>query len=190
MIPSMVGIGGVGEQKPRYVFGCEASRLNRQNYRDEEVPVFYDIKRWVSDPDRKESVILKNGHRYQIPRREMLAAFLEYLIEMGKQQFKCNFKQIQLLSPIRQKEKFQELFQELLPGYQVECVLDEGMAVLFSSIDSLIRQGGYEKGQWYHALVIDCGGGTTDLTSGRFRIDNSRVSYLVDLETRTLGATT
>lgn len=183
VIPSMVGIGDMGEQKPRYVFGCEAARLNRQNYRDEEVPVFYDIKRWVSDPDRRESVILKNGHRYQIPRREMLAAFLEYLIEMGKQQFKCSFKQVQLLSPIRQKEKFQELFRELLPGYQVECVLDEGMAVLFSSIDSLIRQGGYEKGQWYHALVIDCGGGTTDLTSGRFRIDNSRVSYLVDLET-------
>ena len=84
------------------MFGCEAARLNRQNYRDEEVPVFYDIKRWVSDPDRKESVILKNGHRYQIPRREMLAAFLEYLIEMGKQQFKCNFKHVQVLSPIRQ----------------------------------------------------------------------------------------
>ena len=183
VIPSMVGIRDVREQRPLYVFGCEAARLNRQNYRDEEVPVFYDIKRWVSDPDRKESVILKNGHRYQIPRREMLAAFLEYLIGMGKQQFKCNFKQIQLLSPIRQKEKFQELFQELLSGYQVECVLDEGMAVLFHSIDSLIRQGGYQKGQWYHALVIDCGGGTTDLTSGRFRIDNSRVSYLVDLET-------
>ena len=183
VIPSMVGIQDVREQKPVYVFGCEAARLNRQNYRDEEVPVFYDIKRWVSDPDRKESVILKNGHKYQLSRREMLAAFLEYLIGMGKQQFKCNFKQIQLLSPIRQKEKFQELFQELLPGYQVECVLDEGMAVLFHSIDSLIRQGGYQKGQWYHALVIDCGGGTTDLTSGRFRIDNSRVSYLVDLET-------
>lgn len=33
-------------------------------------------------------------------------------------------------------------------------------------------------------MIIDCGGGTTDLTSGRFRIDNSRVSYTIDLETR------
>ena len=33
-------------------------------------------------------------------------------------------------------------------------------------------------------LVIDCGGGTTDLTSGRFRIENNRVSYIIDLETR------
>ena len=28
------------------------------------------------------------------------------------------------------------------------------------------------------------GGGTTDLTSGRFRIENNRVSYIIDLETR------
>ena len=30
---------------------------------------------------------------------------------------------------------------------------------------------------------MDCGGGTTDLTAGRFRIRNNRVSYEVDLET-------
>ena len=33
-------------------------------------------------------------------------------------------------------------------------------------------------------MIIDCGGGTTDLTSGLFRINNNRVSYIVDLETK------
>lgn len=58
------------------------------------------------------------------------------------------------------------------------------MAVLFNSINNLISNNQYEKDRWYHALIIDCGGGTTDLTSGLFRIDNNRVSYIVDLETR------
>ena len=183
VIPSVIGVTGMPEGTPSYAFGYAAVELGSQNYQDEDVPVFHDIKRWVSDAGRSEGVILKNGHKYQIARKEMLKAFLEHLINLGMQQFKVKFKNIQLLAPIRQKEKFETLFKELLPEYQVDCTLDEGMAVLFNSINSLISQGNYQKGRWYRALVIDCGGGTTDLTSGRFRIDNSRVSYTVDVET-------
>lgn len=183
VIPSVIGVEGIVEGKPRFVFGCDALKLSSQGYQDEDVPVFFDIKRWISDAARPEGVVLKNGHKYQIPRTEMLKAFFEYLIDLGKQQFKCRFKNIQMLAPIRQKEKFQKLFKNLLPGYEVDCTLDEGMAVLFHSINVLISQETYQKGHWYHALIIDCGGGTTDLTSGRFRLDNNRVSYLVDLET-------
>lgn len=183
VIPSVIGVTEMLDGTPSYAFGYAAAELGSQNYQDEDVPVFHDIKRWVSDAGRFEGVILKNGHKYQIARKEMLKAFLEYLINLGMQQFKVKFKNIQLLAPIRQKEKFETLFKELLPEYQLDCTLDEGMAVLFHSINSLISQGNYQKGRWYHALVIDCGGGTTDLTSGRFRIDNSRVSYMVDVET-------
>ena len=58
------------------------------------------------------------------------------------------------------------------------------MAVLFNRINNMINNNQYERDRWYHALIIDCGGGTTDLTSGLFRIDNNRVSYMIDLETR------
>lgn len=184
IIPSVIGVEERGEGKHGFLFGYEALVLEKQNYQDEDVPVFFDIKRWISDPDRLEGVILKSGFKYQISRRDMLRGFLEYLMELAKQQFKCQFKNIQFLAPIRQKEKFQELFKSLLPEYSVSCELDEGMAVLFNSIYGMIRQNLYEKGRWYQALIIDCGGGTTDLTSGRFLIDNSRVSYTIDLETR------
>lgn len=184
VIPSVIGVEEIRDGQPQFVFGYDALRLGSQNYQDEDVPVFYDIKRWISDAQRTESVILKNGHKYQIARKEMLRAFLEYLIGLGRQQFKCSFRNIQLLAPIRQKEKFGHVFRELLPEcYQVDCTLDEGMAVLFQSINNMVAQDNYRKGYWYHALIIDCGGGTTDLTSGRFRIDNSRVSYTIDLET-------
>lgn len=64
----------------------------------------------------------------------MLRAYLEYLLDLARQQFKCSFTSIQMLAPIRQKEKFQSFFKELLPEYHVNCELDEGMAVLFHSI--------------------------------------------------------
>lgn len=181
-IPSVIGVEEKAGGGTQFLFGHDAR--SRQNYRDEDVAVFYDIKRWISDADRTESVVLKSGYKYQFTRREMLRAYLDYLLELARQQFKCSFTSIQLLAPIRQKEKFRRLFEELLPEYTVNCELDEGMAVLFHSINGLIQGKNYEERRWYHALVIDCGGGTTDLTSGRFYIQNNRVSYIIELETR------
>ena len=183
MIPSVIAVAGVEEGKPVYRFGFEARRLAGMAYHDEDCPVFYDIKRWVSAPEREQEVITSEGIKLTLHRKEMLTAFLNYLIHTAQQQFKCRFRFIQLLAPVRQKARFEELFRELLPDYQVECVLDEGMAVLFHSIHELIRSGRYAEGVWYQALIMDCGGGTADLTAGKFRIRNNRVSYEVDLET-------
>lgn len=184
IIPSLIGVCRQEGEEASFVFGHDAKALGEENYRDEDIAVFYDIKRWISDPNRFEGVTLTDGYKYQFSRREMLRAYLEYLLDLARQQFKCSFMSIQMLAPIRQKEKFQSFFKELLPEYHVNCELDEGMAVLFHSIDRMIAQKSYEGKRWYHALIIDCGGGTTDLTSGRFCIDNNRVSYIVSLETR------
>lgn len=183
VIPSVIGVAGQSGDTIQYLFGHEAAAMSRNNYRDQDVPVFYDIKRWVSDPNRKEYVILENGVKVQLDRRDMLKAFLSHLLEEARKQFKYEFSNVQLLAPIRQKEKFGSLFENMFEGIKIDCTLDEGMAVLFSSIDTMIAQGRYESDQWYNALIVDCGGGTTDLTSGRFRIGSGRVSYNIGLET-------
>lgn len=183
MIPSVIGIAGVMDDKPIYRFGFEARNLAALAYHDEDCPVFYDIKRWVSAPEREQEVITGDGIKIRLQRKKMLSAFLYHLIYTAQQQFKCRFSCIQFLTPVRQKVRFEELFRELLPDYKVECVLDEGMAVLFHSINELIISGRYSEGVWYQALIMDCGGGTTDLTAGKFRIRNNRVSYEIDLET-------
>lgn len=183
MIPSIIGVKGEENGKPVYCFGYEARELAGHSCQDEDSPLFYDIKRWVSAPERMQQVITPEGIKLQLKRTEMLAAFMHYLIETAQQQFKCKFKNIELLAPVRQTERFAGMFREILPDMNVECTLDEGMAVLFHSIYELIASGRYTDGVWYQALIMDCGGGTTDLTSGRFRIRNNRVSYEVDLET-------
>ncbi len=62
-------------------------------------------------------------------------------------------------------------------------MLDEGVAVLYNSISELISEGRYKNGQELRALIIDCGGGTTDLSSCRFSIFNQRVSYQIQIKT-------
>ncbi len=183
VIPSVIGVTGGQQGELQYVFDYDAIMLSQNNYHDQDVPVFYDIKRWISDPDRMERVFLHNGIKVEICRKDMLQAYFNYLIEMARKQFKCEFETVQILAPVRQKEKFKDLFGDLISGVTIDASLDEGMAVLFSNVDKLLSRGQYETNHWYRALIIDCGGGTTDLTSGRFRIQSNRVSYAIDLET-------
>ncbi|HIS62121.1 MAG TPA: hypothetical protein IAC14_07730 [Candidatus Scybalomonas excrementigallinarum] len=184
MIPSVIAITNIQGDKKEFAFGYEAIRQKQNHYLEQEIPIFYDIKRWISDVERKEKILLDNGFPYQVERKEMLKAFFHYLLTIATHQFKCQFSTIQFLTPIRQKEKFATVLKELLPEYEVECDLDEGMAVLFNSIDTLMKKDVYERGRWYEALLIDCGGGTTDLMAGKFCIDNNRISYDIQLETQ------
>lgn len=73
IIPSIIGVKTTEGDKTEFLFGDDARALTEENYRDEDVAVFYDIKRWVSDADRSESVILQNGYKYQFERRKCCA---------------------------------------------------------------------------------------------------------------------
>ncbi|MBQ3164403.1 MAG: molecular chaperone, partial [Lachnospiraceae bacterium] len=95
------------------------------------------------------------------------------------------FKHLHLTSPVKLKRQYNKMFSELLYEYDIDTkhMLDEGTAVVYNSIHNLISKKRFESGQEEAALIIDCGGGTTDLASCRFVIDNDRVSYKVDIET-------
>ena len=79
IIPSLIGVCRQEGEEASFVFGHDAKALGEENYRDEDIAVFYDIKRWISDPNRFEGVTLTDGYKYQFSRREMLRAYLEYL---------------------------------------------------------------------------------------------------------------
>lgn len=185
ILPSVVGITGIVGEQVHYVFGHQASRLFRMSYIDEGFCVFYDIKRWISDPDREEELVDRDGHRRFVKRKEVIKAFLEYVIACATQRFKCRFTDLHISAPVKQKKLFADLYQEILPAYKIERenMLDEGVAVLYNSISERIREEKYRDGQQLRALIIDCGGGTTDLSSCRFSIRNQRVSYRIDIAT-------
>ncbi len=185
LLPSVVGVLDIKNDGVVYVFGQEADRLFRASYIDEGFCAFYDIKRWISDPDREEELVDKDGHRCFVKRKEIIRAFLEHVISCATQKFKCRFRSLHLTAPVKQKQLFLRLFRELLPNYEImeKGMLDEGVAVLYNSISERIAQKKFKNNEELKALIIDCGGGTTDLSSSRFSINDQRVAYKIRIAT-------
>ncbi|MBO5145204.1 MAG: molecular chaperone [Lachnospiraceae bacterium] len=185
LLPSVVGVLDINGNDVQYVFGYEADRLFRSSYIDEGFCAFYDIKRWISDPDKEEELVDRQGRRRFVKRREIIKAFLEYVISCATQKFKCRFKSLHLTAPVKQKQLFIRLFKEVLAEYQImeEGMLDEGVAVLYNSISELIAQKHFRNNKEFKALIIDCGGGTTDLSSSRFTISDKKVAYRINIAT-------
>ena len=146
---------------------------------------FHEVKRWVNDIKYIEELVDEFDHVCKVERAEILGQFLRYIIHAAQQQFKCKFKRIHFSSPVRLQSQFMQMFQDILPEYNliVDEALDEGMSVLYNSISDLINRGAYEEAKPYSALILDCGGSTTDLSSCTFAIENGRIAYDIDIKT-------
>lgn len=185
LLPSVIGVTAVEDADYRLVFGRKAVELAAASYVDEGFCVFYDIKRWISDYEKEEEIVDRLGRRSRVCRAELLRRFFLYIIQETENLFKCRVKQVHISSPVKQKYRFQRMFQSILPEYGIneQDMLDEGTAVLYNTIANMIAQGKTEDGRCYEALVVDCGGGTTDLCSYRFRIWDNKTSYRIEMQT-------
>lgn len=185
LLPSVVGVKAVEDADYQLVFGREAERMAASSYIDEGFCIFYDIKRWISDYEKEEELTDRQGRRRWVRREEILRKFFLYIIERTENRFKCHVTQVHISSPVKQKYRFRQMFEKILPEYQVngEDMLDEGMAVLYNTISNMIAQKTMVDGRQYEALVVDCGGGTTDLCSYKFRIHDDRTSYRIEMQT-------
>ncbi|MBW6409693.1 molecular chaperone [Clostridium weizhouense] len=187
LIPSVVGVKYINENEDtiKYIFGYDALFASKKRYVDDSLTVFYDIKRWISNFEKSEKVIDIHGKTTLIKRKDIIKAYLEYVISLANQRFKCKFKNIYISCPSKQKYKFHKLFEEVLSSYNVDSknMLEESVAVLYNTISDFIYRDKYSSGDEYKALIIDCGGGTTDLSGCSFSIRDNRVSYKIDIET-------
>jgi hypothetical protein len=183
LIPTVACALDVSEEDAIYAFGEEALSLSTSVYAQEGLTVFFDIKRWISSPDTEEEVIDKTGRRRLIPRKKIIGAYLNHIIASAEQYYKCRFKNVHISAPVKQRHKFHDLFKELLPERNLCEPLDEGAAVLYNSVAGQIASDDYENGREYRTLIVDCGGGTTDLSSCRYRIENRKIGYRVTMET-------
>lgn len=185
LLPSVVSVLSVGQGENRFLFGYEAVELAGSSYVDEGFCVFYDIKRWIGDYEKVEEITDREGHREFIKRKEILKAYFDYVIHESANQFKCLIHSVHISCPVKQKSQFIKLFKEILPDYAIEEneMIDEGVSVLYNTISGLIQSDNVRFGEEYKALVIDCGGGTTDLCSCAFRINDRRVAYQIEIST-------
>lgn len=185
LFPSVAGVLSAETGKTEFVFGYEAVRLADSSYIDEGFCIFYDIKRWISDYNKLEEITDSQGRRSFVSRKEILKAYLIYVIQEACNRLKCKAEKVHISCPVKQKARFAALFAEILPDYALEKqdMLDESVSVLYGTISDMIGSGQAEEGREYGALLMDCGGGTTDLCSCRFRIWDKRVAYRIEIKT-------
>ena len=98
-----------------------------------------------------------------------------FIIRNAENQFKCKFKNIHISAPVKLKDKVLGLYSDILQeqGYclEIDNAIDEGIAVLYSIIHSQIIDKEYCGNKEEKALIIDCGGGTSDLASCRYKLE-------------------
>ena len=183
LLPSVIGVAAVEENDYKLLYGYEALRMADASYIDEGFCVFYDIKRWIGEYEKQEEIVDRQGRRRFVRRAELLHRFFLYIIHRTENRFKCRISQVHISSPVKQKYYFRNMFETILPDYQINTagMLDEGMAVLYNTVAK--QRDSLEEDVFYEALIIDCGGGTTDLCSYRFRIQNRKAAYKIDMET-------
>ena len=184
LIPTIIGVRSLeNPDKPEYVFGYDIFKLTSQA--DEAFTIFYDVKRWIADCDKEEELTDNLGRRVFVSRKKILREFFLYVIHNLEDYIKGRVRSVHISGPVKQKGKFQYMFKEILPEYAIEKkdMVDESVAVLYNTISELIESKSIRNRQKYSALVIDCGGGTTDISSCKFKVNNNRVAYSIDIET-------
>ncbi len=113
-----------------------------------------------------------------------MKAYFAYIIQVTEDRFKCKIRMLHISCPVKQKFLFQKLFHEILPEYALqEDMLDEGVSVLYNTISGMLEAGSARPDTEYQALIVDCGGGTTDLCACRFRVRDDRVAYHIRIDT-------
>ena len=194
----------------KYSFGYDVLRKLERNDYIVNGSIFYSLKRWVHEHNKFEKINDEFGNILYVKRKDIIKAYLKYVVNRAEYMFKCKFKKIHASSPVKLKEQFLAMFQEIFmmenkfnknqnseisekniisseKNYEYEIIrenaMDEAIAVLYNTIEIQIRKGRYKENEEYSALIIDCGGGTTDLAACKYVISKDRISYYLDIRT-------
>lgn len=174
----------------KFLFGYDALKKLEMNDYVMTGSLFYGLKNWVHNYKEEEKIVDEYGNIQYVKREKIIKVYLDYVVKRAEYQFKCKFKRIHASSPVKLKEQFLSLFEEIFTKdekneYEIvkKNSMDEAIAVLYNTIENQIRKGKYEENEEYSALIIDCGGGTTDLAACKYRIENKKVYYYLDIKT-------
>lgn len=185
LIPTLVAIAAIEGKQIHYQFGYDALSLAQSSYIDQNFPIIYDLKNWMDTQEVIEELTDYQGNRAFISRGGIIKAYLQHIITLAQEQFKCQVTTLHFTYPGQQKQKWLKIHHELWPEYTInqEEWLDETLAVLYNTIYNAIETGHYQDGQHCQGLVMDCGGSGSNLVKCAYTIANKRVSYHIAITT-------
>ncbi|MDF2544613.1 MAG: hypothetical protein K0S47_4331 [Herbinix sp.] len=189
MVPTIVYVNNCSNpDNIEFSFGYRASEKIKMDNYCPNASCFMEIKRWTSHIDKIEEIQDADGNKANVSRKTIIAHYLLYIIRMSENQFKCKFRNIHISAPVKLKDKVLSIYQEILKSYgytlEIDHAIDEGIAVLYSIINNQIKENNYQNGEPEQALIIDCGGGTSDLASCEYII-NKDEDGIINLDIKT-----
>ena len=184
LCPSTVAVKLCSDKYIGFIFGHEAnSEIQKKGYMAKN-SVFYDTKRWVNNYNDNIEITDFDGNTAVIKRSLIIGAFLKFVIKSAEQQNKVKYKNICFTCPVKQKSLSLAMYKDALPGYNVitKDAIDEALAVVYDSISTTIEKLDYISYEPHSVLVIDCGGGTSDMVRCDYSISHASITSQIDMK--------
>lgn len=174
------------------LFGFEAKeRLIEMDYQPGGT-IFFNIKQWISaDPDYLVSCCDEHDHTIQLKAHDIILMYLRYVVRQAEVKLKRHFVKLHFSAPIKLKARLFAITSETFKstdGYTVASVgdsLDEGIAIMYERISELreeyIKNPAKNRGD---VMIIDCGGGTTDVARCQYLFSYSDVGVKTQIKIR------
>lgn len=187
MLPTLVYVSSCKNGEVEYTFGYEARKKIIDADYDTEASVFYEIKRWINDIDKEEEIYDEDGNKCKVHRRDIIKAYIQNVIDLSEQYFKVKFNKLHFSAPIKLKNSFiremENLFDKDYVILRPESSLDEGVAIIYNHIAKRLYEDNQSMNEPERIMILDCGGGTTDLASCSYQYVNSNPYKTVKIKT-------
>lgn len=194
LFPTAVYVESCANDEPVYKFGYEARQAMLEHDYTPQASYFPEIKRWINIVNEDIIINDEQGNILNVKRRDIILAYILHVINQAEQYFQVKFKYLHFSAPVKQKDNFISFMEKYLSksSYEVmrpERSLDEGVAIIYDYIKDKIKNDSNYDGDERSVLVLDCGGGTTDLASCHYNYrtilsNNDVVGTKLEIRTR------
>ncbi|RKI40048.1 hypothetical protein D7V86_22280 [bacterium D16-51] len=186
LCPSVIAVAdcsGQSEEDICFLYGNEAVLASKRQGFLAGNSIFYDMKRWAGRYREHIFVTDLEGNACGTERIYLIRKFLLYVIRQAEWRTRKHYTKLCFICPVKQKGLFLRMYCEALPEYQIlsEDEADEAVAAVYHFLERSIREESYEEGVLKRALILDCGGGTSNLVSCDYKITEEGITKRLDL---------
>ncbi len=184
--PSVLAIKDCGDGIPEhmtFLYGQEAVQEEKNRGFMARNSIFYDMKRWVGRYRERIQVSDLEGNTCEVERLFLIRSFLLHIIDQAQQQNRVTYHKLCFTCPVKQKVLSLRMYQDALPEYTVmtQNITDEAVAVAYHFLEQSIRDLDYEDGIAKKMLILDCGGGTSDMVCCNYHIINEGITSCLNM---------
>lgn len=182
LLPTMVYVQSCGGGLPPvYKFGFEAKKELIDHDYIPTASCLFEIKRWLTSLGNVEPLEdEQGGSDKNVLRKDIIFAYLQYVITAAEAQFKKRFKKLHFTAPVKQKSAFLGSLEDMFAHTDKNIIsygesLDEGIAVVYHYIKKALQPPMDRGAEDLDVFIVDCGGGTTDLASCHCEYERSEI---------------